>query len=289
MIKLPTIFAASLLAVGLFAGPSLSQEGHEAPAIERQPWSFAGLFGTYDKHQLQRGFQVFREVCSSCHSARLLAFRNLEEEGGPEFSEAQIKALAAEYTINDPDAEGGTRKGLASDRWPGPPLSRADLVASFGSVPPDLSVMAKARNVVSPFPQWVFNYFTIYAEAGPDYIHALLNGYHETVPEGATDAEGKPFVLPEGKFYNDVFPGHAIGMPPPLTEGAVAYAQPEAGGVAVPVTVEQYSEDVSAFFMWVAEPHLVARKEAGLRVMLFILLLAGIMYMVKNRLWSKVH
>ncbi|MEQ1769814.1 MAG: cytochrome c1 [Devosia sp.] len=288
MIKLSTILAAALLSLGL-AAPALSQEGHTAVAIERQPWTFAGPFGTFDRAQLQRGFQVFREVCAACHGARLLAFRNLEEEGGPEFSEGQVKALAAEYDVLDADAEGGTRKGLASDRWPGPPLSVADLKASFGLVPPDLSVIAKGRGITTPFPWWILNYFTAYNEGGPDYIHALLNGYHEEVPEGVVNSDGTPFTLPEGKYYNAVFPGHAIGMPPPLTDGAVAYAPPAEGQVAVPQTAEQYSQDVSAFLMWLSEPHQVARKEAGIRVILFIILLAGLMYLVKNRIWRKVH
>ncbi|MEQ1900896.1 MAG: cytochrome c1 [Devosia sp.] len=280
MSKLPTILAAALIGLGLAAAPVLAQEGHETIANEREAWSFAGPFGTYDVHQLQRGFQVFREVCAGCHSARLLAFRNLGEDGGPGFSEAQVKALAAEYTIADPDAEGGTRKALPSDHWPGTGVSDADQIATFGVVPPDLSVMAKARAIKDAFPTWAFNYFTGYSEGGPDYIHALLNGYEDPPPAGAE--------VPDGKYYNKVFPGHSIGMPPPLSDGQVAYAEAE-DGVAVPLTVEQYSKDVSAFLMWVAEPHLVARKEAGFRVLLFLILFAGIMYVVKQRLWAKFH
>lgn len=280
MIKLSTIIAATVLGLGL-AAPAIAQEGHESATIARQSWTFSGPFGKFDEKQLQRGFQVFREVCAGCHSARLLAFRNLEEEGGPGFTEGQVKALAAEYTVNDPTAEGGTRKALASDRWPGTGQSDADLRAAFGIVPPDFSVIAKARSVATPTPWWILNYFTGYQEGGADYIHALLNGYQDPPPEGVE--------IPEGKYYNAVFPGHAIGMPPPLSDGAVAYAEPEEGGVAVPTTVEQYSEDVSAFLMWLADPHQVARKEAGFRVLLFILLFAGIMWGVKNRLWSRIH
>ena len=280
MIKITTILAAGLMALGL-AVPAMAQE-HETIHIERQSWSFGGIFGKYDEHQLQRGFQVFREVCASCHSARLMAFRNLSEEGGPGFSEEQVKALAAEYTVNDPEAEGGTRKALPSDRWPGTGQSDADLAAAFGMVPPDLSVMAKARSISSPFPQWVFNYFTTYSEGGPDYIHALLMGYEETPPEGVE--------VPEGKFYNHVFPGHAIGMPPPLADGQVAYAGED--GAAAPaemLTAEQYSTDVSAFLMWMAEPHLNAQKAAGFRVLAFLIVFAVLMWFVKQRLWRKVH
>jgi ubiquinol-cytochrome c reductase cytochrome c1 subunit len=280
MIKISTILAAGLIVMGL-ATPALAQD-HEVVTVERQPWSFGGIFGKYDEHQLQRGFQVFREVCANCHGAKLLAFRNLSEHGGPMFSEEQVKALAAEYTVNDPEADGGTRKGLPSDRWPGTGQSDADQIAAFGIVPPDLSVMAKARAIASPFPQWVFNYFTTYSEGGPDYMHALLMGYEETPPEGAE--------VPEGKFYNHIFPGHAIGMPPPLSDGQVPYANED--GSAAPaemMTAEQYSRDVSAFLMWVAEPHLNDQKAAGFRVLSFLLLFAVLMWFVKQRLWRQVH
>ncbi|MDB5506336.1 MAG: cytochrome c1 [Devosia sp.] len=275
-----TLIAAACLAFGL-VGPVLAQEGaHSTPEIAKESWSFGGVFGTYDEHQLQRGFQVFRESCSSCHSARLLAFRNLSEPGGPGFTEGQVKALAAEYTIADPLVEGGERPGVAADRWPAP-MSEADAKASFGVVPPDFSVIAKARGTTQQFPWWIVNYFTAYQEGGPDYIHALLNGYHEEVPEG--------FELPEGKYYNDYFPGHAISMPPPLTDGAVDYADAEEGGVNVPETLDQYSRDVAAFLMYVAEPHMVARKETGFRVILFLVLLAGLMFFVKRRLWAGIE
>jgi ubiquinol-cytochrome c reductase cytochrome c1 subunit len=280
MIKISTIFAAGLIAMGL-ALPVVAQE-HEVITVERQPWSFGGIFGKYDEHQLQRGFQVFQTVCANCHGAKLLAFRNLEEEGGPGFSEEQVKALAATYTVNDPDAEGGTRKGLPSDRWPGTGQSDADQIAAFGIVPPDLSVMAKARAIASPFPQWVFNYFTTYSEGGPDYIHALLVGYEETPPEGAT--------VPEGKFYNHVFPGHAIGMPPPLADGAVPYANEDGSDVPPEMlTADQYARDVSAFLMWVAEPHLNDQKAAGFRVLAFLIVFAVLMWFVKQRLWRNVE
>jgi ubiquinol-cytochrome c reductase cytochrome c1 subunit len=280
MIKISTIFAAGLIAMGI-AVPALAQE-HELITVEPQPWTFGGIFGKYDEHQLQRGFQVFQTVCANCHGAKLLAFRNLEEEGGPGFTEEQVKALAAEYTVNDPDAAGGTRKGLPSDRWPGTGQSDADLAASFGVVPPDLSVMAKARAIASPFPQWVFNYFTTYSEGGPDYIHALLLGYEETPPEGAT--------VPEGKFYNHIFPGHAIGMPPPLADGAVPYTNEDGSDVPDEMkTADQYARDVSAFLMWVAEPHLNDQKAAGFRVLAFLILFAVLLWFVKQRLWRQVH
>lgn len=283
MIKTKSIFAAVLMAFTLAATPVMAAG---TVVIEKQSWSFGGLFGKYDVNQLQRGFQVFREVCAGCHGARLLAFRNLSEEGGPSFSEEQVKALAAEYDIADSTVEGGTRKGVAADRWP-TPLSPADAIATFGIVPPDMSVLAKARGTTQPFPWWILNYFTAYQEGGPDYIHALLTGYEEEVPHEIHNADGTAFELPEGKYFNHYFPGYAIGMAPPLSDGLVTYAEAESG--AVPLTVDQYARDVSAFLMWVADPHLGARKEAGFRVLLFLILFAGLMYMVKRRLWAGVE
>lgn len=277
-----TLLAALALGLSLALSPvHAAESAHSTPEIAKEPWTFAGVFGTFDRNQLQRGFQVFREVCASCHSARLLSFRNLAEPGGPEFSEAQVKALAAEYQIADPTVQGGTRPGVAADRWPSPFANETEArEANGGALPPDFSVIAKARNTSQSFPWWILNYVTAYAEGGPDYIHALLNGYEATPPEGVE--------IPDGKYYNKYFPGHAIGMPPPLSDGAVTYAAAEDGST-VPETADQYSRDVSAFLMWVAEPHLVARKEAGFGVMLFLVLLAGIMYMVKRRLWANAH
>ena len=284
MIKITTIFAAALIGLGSFgfglAAPVAAQEaGPAEPA--KQHWSFAGIFGTYDQNQLQRGFQVFREVCASCHSARLLAFRNLAEEGGPGFSEGQVKELAAQYEVGDVTVAGGTRKALPADHWPSPFATELDARdANGGAVPPDMSVLAKARSIEDGFPGWLFNYFTTYAEGGPDYIHALLNSYRDPAPEG--------FQLPEGKYYNEVFPSHSIGMPPPLSDDQIEYAA-ATDGTTVPLTVEQYSKDVSAFLMWVAEPHLDSTKSAGFKVLAFLLLFAVLMYLVKQRLWRKVH
>jgi ubiquinol-cytochrome c reductase cytochrome c1 subunit len=280
MLNTKTIIVALALAAGMMAAPAMAQD-HSTPHIEKQSWSFAGIFGTYDQNQLQRGFQVFREVCSSCHGARLIAFRNLAEPGGPSFSEDQVKALAAEYEVADATAEGGVRPAVPADRWPSPFATEQDARdANGGALPPDFSVLAKARGVTDAFPWWITNYFTGYSEGGPDYIHALLNGYHEEAPEG--------FELPEGKYYNDFFPGHSIGMGPPLSDGLVAYV-PGEDGVEVPLTVDQYSKDVAAFMMWMAEPGLVSRKETGFKVLLFLVLFAGLMYATKSRLWRGIE
>jgi ubiquinol-cytochrome c reductase cytochrome c1 subunit len=278
-------FLAALL-TGLLLVPCLPAVAQEAatpaePQIQTQSWSFAGIFGRYDQNQLRRGFQVFREVCSNCHSAHLFAFRNLSEDGGPAFSDAQVKALAATYTIADPTAPGKKRPGLPSDYWPSPYNTEQDARdANGGALPPDFSVLAKARGIKRDFPAWFFDYFTTYQEGGPDYIHALLNGFHDQPPAG--------FSLPQGKHYNDYFPGHAIGMPPPLSDGLVKYAK-GADGSTVPLTTEQYSRDVAAFMMWLAEPGLDARKEAGFRVLAFLFLFAVLMWLVKRRIWSNVE
>ena len=289
MFNTKSIVATLVLAVGLAAGTSV-QAAEGGAAIEKQSWSFAGIFGTYDENQLQRGFQVFREVCASCHGARLIAFRNLAEEGGPGFSEEQVKALAAEYEVADPTADGGVRTAVPADRWPSPFATEQDARdANGGALPPDFSVLAKARGVTDPFPFWIFNYFTGYSEGGPDYIHALLNGYHEEVPETAPhNSDGTPFELAEGKYYNDYFPGHAIGMAPPLQDGLVTYVAAE-GEAEVPMTVEQYSTDVAAFMMWMAEPHLAGRKQTGFVVLLFLVLFAGLMYATKRRIWQGIE
>jgi len=289
MNKIKSILGVLAIGLATLAAPAMAQQ-HSTPTIEQESWTFAGPFGTYDRNQLQRGFQVFKEVCASCHGAHLLAFRNLSEPGGPEYTADQVKALAASYEVTDPDAEGGKRPAVAADRWPSPFANDQEARdANGGVVPPDFSVIAKARGTTTPFPFWIWNYVKGYSEGGPDYIHALLNGYEETVPEGTLDSQGKPFVLPEGKYFNHFFPGYAIGMPPPLSDGAVTYDTPEEGVAAVPQTAEQYSRDLSAFLMWVAEPHLVARKEAGGQVMVFLFVFAGIMYLVKRRIWAKVE
>jgi ubiquinol-cytochrome c reductase cytochrome c1 subunit len=279
MIIKKSFLAAALVALTLGALPVAAAEA-EHPPIEQQPWTFAGVFGTFDKNQLQRGFQVFREVCASCHGARLIAFRNLAEHGGPEFTELQVRALAAEYEVADPGVEGGVRPAVPADRWPSPFASEREARESMGGVfPPDLSVMAKARGVSQPFPWWILNYFTGYSEGGVDYLHALLTGYHDEPPPGVE--------LPPGQYYNDYFPGNAIAMPPPFFDGSVSYD--ESAAASVPMTVDQYSRDVAAFMMWMAEPHLVERKETGFKVILFLLLFAGLMWFVKQKLWAPVH
>jgi ubiquinol-cytochrome c reductase cytochrome c1 subunit len=240
-------------------------------------WSFAGPFGTYNKEQLQRGLKVYKEICSACHSMNLVAFRTLEELG---YSEDQVKAFAAEYQITDgPNKDGDMfdRAGKPSDHFPPPfPNEEAAAAANNGAPPPDFSLIAKARATERGFPRFVFDVFTQYAEGGPDYIYSLLTGYGEA-PE-----EGHP--IPEGTHYNPYFMhGPSLSMPSPLSDGVVSYDD------GSPETVDQYSKDVSAFLMWAAEPELEARKKTGFRVMVFLLVFAGLLYVVKKRVWSNVE
>jgi ubiquinol-cytochrome c reductase cytochrome b/c1 subunit len=264
---LAAAFAAAITVPGLAA---------EQVAPPRQTWSFSGPFGIYDQAQLQRGFKVYREVCSACHSMSLVSFRNLAEPGGPGYSEAQVKQLASEFKIKDLDDQGNPaeRSGLPADRFPAPFANELAAKAANGGVaPPDFSTMAKARTYERGFPWFVFDMITQYQEQGPDYITALLLGYGQP-PEG--------FKLPPGGHYNKYFPGHAIAMPAPLQDGQVTYDD------GAPQTLEQYARDVSAFLMWVAEPHMLARKRLGFQVMIFLIVLAGLMYFTKKKVWHDV-
>jgi len=266
------ISAVLLAASTLSAGSAIAAGGSDGPDPVLQEWSFAGIFGKYDKEQLQRGFQVFQEVCSACHAADLFSFRMLSKKGGTEYSEAQVKELAKQYDIVDLEVEDGTRPGIPADAWPNPYETPLDLQAA--NSPPDFSVLAKARNVPQKFPNWIGNYFTAYQEGGADYIYNLLVGYHDEAPHGEDIGD---------LYYNDHFPGHKIAMAPPLSDELVDYEG------SAPETTEQYAKDIAAFMMWVAEPDMNSRKELGFRVLLFLILLTGMMYLVKRRLWKDVH
>jgi len=262
--------------LGAAATPAIAQE-HDTPVPPKLKWSFAGPFGKYDQAQLQRGFKIYKEVCAACHSLQMLAFRNLADAGGPGFSEAQAAAVAAEYKIKDLDDKGEAveRGGRLADNFPSPFANELAAKAANGGVaPPDMSTLAKARTYERGFPWFVFDAVTQYQEQGPDYIAALLKGYEEP-PKG--------FQLPSGGHYNRYFPGHNIAMPPPLQANQVTYDD------GAPQTMDQYSKDISAFLMWAAEPHLVARKRMGFQVMIFLIVLAGLMYFTKKKVWSAAH
>ncbi|MCX2725855.1 cytochrome c1 [Roseibium salinum] len=275
MIKMVRSFAA--VAAFAIATPALA--AGEGPHIDRQEWSFAGPFGQYDRGQLQRGFKIYREVCSSCHGLRLVAFRNLAEEGGPSFSEDQAKQIASEYTVIDgpnDDGEMYERPAILADKFPSPfPNEQAARAANGGAYPPDFSLLAKARAAHRGFPWFVFDAFTQYQENGPDYIYSLLTGYEED-PQG--------IEVPPGQYYNHSFiSGNFLAMAPPLFDELVEYTD------GTPMTVDQYARDVSAFMMWAAEPHLEERKKIGFRVMVFLIVFAGLLYFTKRKIWRNVE
>jgi ubiquinol-cytochrome c reductase cytochrome c1 subunit len=271
-------FAAALL--GLCA-PALA--AGETPVPPQLSWSFQGPFGKFDRAQLQRGFKVYREVCASCHGLSYIRFRNLAEPGGPEFSPAQVRALAAEYKIQDGPNDAGDmfeRPGRPADAFPNPfPNQQAAAAANGGKAPPDLSLMAKARTYERGFPWFVFDVFRQYSENGADYLVALLNGYVEPPAE---------FQVPEGGHYNAYYPGHVIAMPKPISDGQVEYPKNESGQPIASETVDQYARDVTAFLAWTAEPHLEARKELGFKVIAFLIVLSVLLYFTKKKIWARV-
>jgi cytochrome c1 len=278
--SLPILAAAAALMLG--GAAALAAEGETAP-VPQQDWTFGGLTGYFDRAQLRRGYEVYKNSCAACHGVRLLHFRNLREPGGPEFNEQRVAEIAAEAQVTDgpnDDGEMFQRPGKPSDRIP-PPYANAKAAAAAqnGAVPPDLSVIAKARSYqrqaawyTEPF-LWVTDVATSYQEAGVDYLHALLTGYTDP-PEG--------FQMSDGMHYNKYFPGNQIAMPPPLSDGQIEYAD------GTPATVQNYAKDVAAFLMWAAEPKLEERKRMGLQVVVYLLILAGLLYLSKRAIWRGV-
>ena len=258
----------SVVAASLFVGSALAAETGEALPVKDVSFSFEGPFGTYDRAALQRGFQVYKEVCSACHSMKRVAFRALAEEGGPGFTEAQVKAIAKSYQLPAPPNKNGeifdangerlTRPGIPADHFP-PPFANenAARMANGGALPPDLSLLAKAL------------------EGGPARIYSILTGFGETAPAD--------FKVPDGKFYNPYFSGWNIGMPPPLVDGSVTYSD------GTTATVAQEAHDVATFLAWAAEPHMEARKRLGFEVLIFLIALSGLLYLSYRRVWKDLH
>jgi ubiquinol-cytochrome c reductase cytochrome c1 subunit len=296
LVTLAALASVALGCIALGGVAVISARAQEAtPAFEpaipkRQSWSFSGPFGIYNTAQLQRGYKIYREVCSTCHSMINMKFRNLAEPGGPEFTEGQVQALAAEYKVQDgPNDQGDMfdRPGRPADPFPKPFANEAlARLANGGALPPDMSVLAKARSFerYNWFPAdiayGIWNIVTQYQTQGPDYISALLQGYKDP-PKG--------FDVQPGQNYNEIIPGGRIAMPQPLKDGQIEYPKGPDGKPVVPETLAQYSKDVAAFLMWVAEPRLDQRKRTGFEVMLYLLAFAGLMYFVKKRVWASVH
>ncbi|MBF0095169.1 MAG: cytochrome c1 [Alphaproteobacteria bacterium] len=252
-----SVLSAAAFAVSVSALPPAASAS-EGAHLEKQKWSWSGLFGSYDQAALKRGFQVYNEVCANCHSLKLVAYRNLAEIG---FGEDEIKAIAGVKELEDgPNDQGEmfTRFAKASDHFV-PPFKndQAARVANGGALPPDLSLITKAR----------LN--------GPDYVYNLLLGYKDTPPADVT--------LMPGMSYNAVFPGSQIGMPPQIFDGLVTYAD---GTKATP---EQITKDVVTFLNWAAEPELNARHGMGAKTLIFLLVLTALFYALKRQIWSDVH
>lgn len=256
-ILLSALAGVTLLLSNSLMSPSADAAGN-TPKPPKQDWSWSGPFGTYDRAALRRGLQVYAEVCSSCHGVKLVAYRNLMDIG---FSEDEVKAFAAEYEVEDgPDDEGEmfTREARPADRFVEPFANEnAARASNNGALPPDLSLMTKARI------------------GGPDYLYALLVGYEEEAPEG--------FDLLEGMNYNHYFPGHQIAMAPPIGDDAVEYAD------ETEATKEQIARDVVTFLNWTAEPELEERKRLGIKVLIFLLVLTGMLYALKRKVWADLH
>ncbi len=250
------LFSLIILLIGISSNLSAAEK------IEylKTDWSFKGLFGKFDRGALQRGYQVYTEVCSSCHSMKYLSYRNLAEEGGPEFSEAQAKAIAASFEVTDgPNSDGEmfTRPGKLSDKFVMPYENvKAAQAANGGAYPPDMSVLAKARG------------------GGVDYIYSLLQGY-EDPPAGV--------ILDEGVYYNKYMYGNKIKMSNQLSDGLIEYSD---GTLA---SVEQMSKDVTTFLMWAAEPHLEARHKMGFKAIVYLIILTILVYLSMKKIWSRIE
>src|SRR5260221_3905378 len=270
---------AMMIAGALFAGSTQNARAEEQEAPPSQKWSFAGPFGSYDRAALQRGLKVYKEVCSACHGLSYIAFRNLADPGGPGYSVAQAAAFAAEYKIKDgPNDQGQMveRPGPPADYFPSPfPNEQAARAANCGAAPPDLSLITKARSYERGFPWFIFDFFTQFQETGPNYVDGILQGFEDKPPAGVS--------IPEGSSSNKHFPGHAIKMPKPLSDGQVTFDD------GSPATVPQYAKDVTTFLMWSAEPHMEARKRLGLQVFVFLILFTGLMYFTKKKVWAEAH
>lgn len=273
--------ALAALGLAVFATPALAAGSHPLEPKE-MTWGFEGPFGKFDQAQLQRGYKVYREVCSACHSMELMSFRNLGQKGGPFYDpkypnpndNPYVKAIAKDYQINDIDSETGDviqRPGTSADRFPNPfPNEPAARASNGGALPPDLSNMAKAR------------------DGGPRYIYSLLTGFVEP-PEGLTVPNGQhynPYMAGDVSAYykgkHHVPPGGFLAMAPPLATDKVSFDD------GTKSTVEQQAKDVTAFLTWASEPKMEERKAFGIAAIIYLLILSGILYVSYKRIWRNV-
>ena len=255
MFKLKKIY----FKIVIFFFVSISFAVSEEIKIPEHDWSFKGITGKFDRSALQRGYQVYTEVCASCHSMNLLSYRNLGEKGGPEFSLEQVKAIAANFEVTDgPNSDGEmfTRPGRPSDKFVSPyPNVQAATAANGGAYPPDMSVLVKAR------------------KGGADYIYSVLMGYEEPP---------KDFKLEDGVYYNKFMDGNKIKMSKPLSDDLVSYTDGTKASEA------QMAKDVTTFLTWSAEPHLESRHKLGFKVIIFLIILSVLVYLSMRRLWSRI-
>jgi ubiquinol-cytochrome c reductase cytochrome c1 subunit len=239
---------------------SYSVNAAEKNKLLKVNWSFKGLFGKFDRGSLQRGYQVYTEVCASCHSLKYVSYRNLSEKGGPEFSQEQVKAIAANFEVIDgPNSDGEmfTRPAKLSDKFVMPyENEKAAQAANGGAYPPDMSVLVKARS------------------GGVDYVYSVLLGYEEP-PSGIT--------MDDGVYYNKYMYGNNIKMPKPLSDDLIEYSD------GTPATEEQMAKDVVTFLMWTAEPHLEARHKMGFRAIIYLIILTTLVYFSMKKIWSRVE
>jgi ubiquinol-cytochrome c reductase cytochrome c1 subunit len=253
------IFKITYLSLLLLVGTS-QVNAEEKVDLLKIDWSFKGLLGKFDRGSLQRGYQVYTEVCAGCHSMKYVSYRNLSEPGGPEFSEEQAKAIAASFEVTDGpnnDGEMFIRSAKLSDKFVKPFENiKAAQAANGGAYPPDMSVLAKARS------------------GGVDYIYSLLLGY-EDAPSGVT--------LDDGVYYNKYMYGNKIKMSQPLMDDAVEYSD------GTKATEAQMAKDVTTFLMWAAEPHLESRHKMGFKAILYLILLTILVYFSMKKIWSRIE
>ena len=253
-----TAIALCAIAVPSLLSPARAQEGAEAPPLLDAGFSFRGAFGTIDKASAQRGLQIYKEVCSNCHGLYEMSYRNIAALG---YSDEQVKNFAAQFQVNDLNDDGAViqRPAKPSDKFVRPfPNEKAARAANNGAYPPDLALITKSR------------------EGGVNYVYSLLQGYKEAPAD---------VKLADGQYYNIYFTagGQKIGMPQPLTDGAVTFE----GGA--PNDLKSEAHDVATFLAWAAEPEADARKRLGVRVMLFLIVLTGALYYAKRKIWADVH